>query len=172
MASRKRSASSEDEDRPATPEDGVIEIPPPPPMLRPPRPHPPGLVTPHRKGDDLEQTITATMLPPSRELFPANGAVATITPLRKDGGKKPPAKRRLIFGKSVVEIEIKASVKQVYQIVKRRTGAIGGNASAGPIYGELTIGSMQKVINLVSHIVRLHRAQLSAASLFFFLTKL
>jgi hypothetical protein len=50
-----------------------------------------------------------------------------------------------------VEIEVKASVKQVYQIVKKRTGAIGGNASAGPIYGELTIGSMQKVINLVSH---------------------
>jgi hypothetical protein len=110
------------------------------------------MVTPHRKDGALEQRTTAamTVLPPSRELFPTHGAVAaTITPLRKDNGQKPQAKRRLIFGKSVVEIEVKASVKQVYQIVKKRTGAIGGNASAGPIYGELTVGSMQRMVNLV-----------------------
>lgn len=34
----------------------------------------------------------------------------------------------------------------MYSIVKKRTGALGGGASGGPIYGELTQNSMQKVI--------------------------
>ena len=65
----------------------------------------------------------------------------TITP--------SPSKRKLLFGRSVVEIEVKDTVKQVYSIVKKLTGSIGGNGSFGPIYGELTMGSMQKMINLM-----------------------
>jgi hypothetical protein len=34
-------------------------------------------------------------------------------------------------------------------VVKRLTGSIGGNASGGAIYGELTMGSMQKVIRIM-----------------------
>jgi len=41
------------------------------------------------------------------------------------------------------------NVKKVYAIVRKFTGSIGGNASMGPIYGELTMWSMQKVINLM-----------------------
>ena len=62
----------------------------------------------------------------------------------------PSAKRRLIFGKLVDQIECTPNVKKVYRIVGKLTGSIGGNGYSGPIYGELTMGSMQKMINLMT----------------------
>jgi hypothetical protein len=58
-----------------------------------------------------------------------------------------PAKRKLLFGRLVTEVIVQENVRKVYSIVRKLTGSIGGNGSCGPIYGELTIGSMQKVIN-------------------------
>lgn len=43
-------------------------------------------------------------------------------------------------------------VKQLYRIIKKHTGEIGGNGSGGPIYGELTEGWMQKCADyLIKH---------------------
>lgn len=39
------------------------------------------------------------------------------------------------------------AVQEVYSIVHRATGEVGGNGSGGPCYGELTVGMMQKVAN-------------------------
>ena len=45
-----------------------------------------------------------------------------------------------------------ATVKKVYKIVNKVTGKVGGNGNGGPIYGELTIGNMQKVADyLIKH---------------------
>ena len=74
---------------------------------------------------------------------------ATITPAKEDTAPKTPAKRRLIFGREVDEIVSRESTKRVYKLVKKLTGSIGGNGSCGPIYGELTMGSMQKMVNLM-----------------------
>ena len=41
------------------------------------------------------------------------------------------------------------NVQRVYKIVQRHTGSIGGNGHGGAIYGELTIGSMQKMTDLM-----------------------
>ena len=57
------------------------------------------------------------------------------------------AKKRLPF--SNPQIETQKNVKDTYTIVRRLTGSIGGNGSSGAIYGELTMGSMQKMINLM-----------------------
>jgi hypothetical protein len=38
-------------------------------------------------------------------------------------------------------------VKNVYRFIQQATGSLGGNGSGGPIYGELTVGSMQSIIN-------------------------
>ena len=38
-------------------------------------------------------------------------------------------------------------MKLLYRIIKKHTGAIGGNGSGGPIYGELTEGWMHKAID-------------------------
>jgi hypothetical protein len=37
----------------------------------------------------------------------------------------------------------------MYKHIKQKTGGLGGNSSSGAIYGELTKGSMQKVVNLM-----------------------
>ncbi|GKY94170.1 hypothetical protein MPSEU_000383000 [Mayamaea pseudoterrestris] len=63
-----------------------------------------------------------------------------------------PTKRKLLFGRIVDEVTVRENVRQVYSIVRKLTGSIGGNGSSGPIYGELTMGSMQKVINaMIEH---------------------
>jgi Histone methylation protein DOT1 len=60
----------------------------------------------------------------------------------------PSAKRRLVFGRYVdAKATIPTQVTRVYKIVHKLTGSIGGNGYSGPIYGELTCHSMQKVIN-------------------------
>lgn len=87
-----------------------------------------------------ETTTTRVAVTPSRTITTID-STTTITP--------SPTKRKLIFGRSVLEVELKDNVKQVYRIVKKLTGSIGGNGSFGPIYGELTMGSMQKMINLM-----------------------
>lgn len=58
---------------------------------------------------------------------------------------------KLIFGRSspgsVVNVDSK--VEKVYKIVKKATGSLGGNGCNGPIYGELTMHSMQKIVNIL-----------------------
>ena len=59
------------------------------------------------------------------------------------------AKKKLPFGSTKEPITIPPNVQAVYSIIQKYTGSIGGNGSGGPIYGELTAGSMQKMINLM-----------------------
>lgn len=68
---------------------------------------------------------------------------------RHGSGHTPKAKRKLIFGRQVSPIQVHVNVENVYNIVKKHTGSLGGNAIGGAIYGELTMGSMQKMINLM-----------------------
>jgi len=46
-------------------------------------------------------------------------------------------------------IKVNARVDKAYSIVRNCTGTLGGNGTTGAIYGELTMGSMQRVINLM-----------------------
>ena len=46
-------------------------------------------------------------------------------------------------------IKVPKNVRRVYEIVNKHTGSIGGNGHGGAIYGELTVGSMQKMTNLM-----------------------
>lgn len=127
----------------------------------------PPLVTPSttaasRRDNDAEDTPTSTSRA-RRALFSptksaVEGSLSLVTPQsskRKPEEKEiddvvaPPSKRRLIFGKEVALITCQPNVERVYKIVKRLTGSIGGNGYVGPIYGELTMGSMQKMINLM-----------------------
>jgi len=45
--------------------------------------------------------------------------------------------------------KVAKNVRKVYTIVNKMSGSLGGNGAGGAIYGELTIGSMQKMINLM-----------------------
>ena len=46
-------------------------------------------------------------------------------------------------------ISINSRVEKVYKMIRAATGTLGGNGTTGAIYGELTMGSMQKVLNLM-----------------------
>jgi len=70
--------------------------------------------------------------------------LSSPVPTKQEESKKGP------FGlSSGSRIEIAPHVKSVYRTINRFTGSIGGNGSGGAIYGELSIGSMQKVVNLL-----------------------
>ena len=104
------------------------------------------------RGDDTDKASSANahVSPARRSLFttpPTSEPSAHITPDRE--GDASSAKRRLLFGREVAPIHVQENVRKVYKIVRRLTGSLGGNASSGPIYGELTMGSMQKMINLM-----------------------
>jgi hypothetical protein len=71
----------------------------------------------------------------------------TIVVVQKQN--QPSAKRRLLFGRHLQLLECPANVEAVYKIVRKFTGNMGGNGYSGPIYGELTMYSMQKMINLM-----------------------
>mmetsp|Transcript_15582 Transcript_15582/g.28320 ORF Transcript_15582/g.28320 Transcript_15582/m.28320 type:complete len:433 (-) Transcript_15582:221-1519(-) len=65
---------------------------------------------------------------------------------------KVTARRRLAFGREVSSesiVVIQPNVHKVYRAVRCLTGSIGGNGSGGAIYGELTVGSMQKMVDLM-----------------------
>lgn len=53
------------------------------------------------------------------------------------------------FGSTKLPITIPPNVQAVYSIIQKYTGAVGGNGNGGSMYGELTAGSMQKMINLM-----------------------
>jgi len=61
----------------------------------------------------------------------------------------PKAKRRLAFGRVIVETPCQKNVQEIYRIINKLTGSVGGNGSFGAIYGELTVGSMQKMVDLM-----------------------
>jgi Histone methylation protein DOT1 len=115
-----------------------------------------GSTTPSRNDARLA-TMRETPHAQPRVLFSSTALPAVVTPARgtvaetksTTGEPDPPAKRRLLFGRVVNEITIQENVRLCYGIVKKLTGSIGGNASGGPIYGELTIGSMQKVVRIM-----------------------
>ena len=59
------------------------------------------------------------------------------------------SKKKLPFGGNSKSVEIPKHVRSVYHIVHKHTGSVGGNGHGGAIYGELTVGSMQKMVNLM-----------------------
>jgi hypothetical protein len=103
--------------------------------------------------------VTVTTIGERDSTTPARSA-ALVTPDRgiNDEERKqaePPTKRRLVFGRVVDEITVPENVRRCYRVFQKLTGSIGGNASGGAIYGELTMGSMQKVIRIMKEVTGL-----------------
>lgn len=83
-----------------------------------------------------------------------NANRALVSSLAKANDEKkvndpPKAKRRLAFGRVIVETPCQKNVQDIYKIISKLTGSVGGNGSFGAIYGELTVGSMQKMVDLM-----------------------
>jgi hypothetical protein len=103
----------------------------------------------------------------SQQVVPVTPSPQDLTSRARDNlrhhgsGHTPNAKRKLLFGRHVSQIHCPANVENIYNIVKKHTGSLGGNAIGGAIYGELTMGSMQKMVNLMKQ-----HTNLSANSVF------
>lgn len=74
-------------------------------------------------------------------------------------GKATPldAEREKDVAKRFVELE----VSEVYRTIRKQTGALGGNAAGGAIYGEITQASFQRIVDFLKD-----KCELSASSLF------
>ena len=85
-------------------------------------------------------------MPPLREVSSED---ATTSPESSptDIGKTNEAKN--FSTKSNTSYTILPKTRKVYHTVNKMTGSLGGNGHGGAIYGELTIGSMQKMIELM-----------------------
>jgi len=57
-------------------------------------------------------------------------------------------KKKFLFG-GKAPYAVPTDIPRLYNIVSKTTGCIGGNSYGGPIYGEITQGSMQKLIQLM-----------------------
>ena len=58
-------------------------------------------------------------------------------------------KQQKVFGRFMDVVQCPRNVDIVYKIIHKRTGEMWGSGYEGPIYGELTQNSMQKMINLM-----------------------
>jgi hypothetical protein len=78
-----------------------------------------------------------------------------ITSESKTLGASSQQKPRKMFGRDVLDaprspgMKIPPRVTEVYRLIKKSTGALGGNGYDGAIYGELTMHSMQRVVNFM-----------------------
>lgn len=100
----------------------------------------------HNDDEKVEQVVpltpgtTTTLTDTSRHI---------VTPSdTKQPQQHKAARRRLAFGRSET-IDICDNVRLTHKLIRKTTGSIGGNGSFGAIYGELTMGSMQKMVNLM-----------------------
>jgi len=104
------------------------------PMVTTPKKSP--LKSPKRPGSKKEVSTS--------EITPTRG-VSSLA-LSEKARSVTPKKLRCAFGNV---IQCNAKVEKAYSLIQKHTGTIGGNGCTGAIYGELTMGSMQKVLNLM-----------------------
>lgn len=45
--------------------------------------------------------------------------------------------------------EVSKDVQKLYQVIQKYSGAVGGYGHNGPVYGEITMGTLQKVLNFL-----------------------
>lgn len=99
--------------------------------------------------DEDKRKVRRTLFPDQetqRQEAPVTVPVSTSIEAAKPVS---PTRRKLFFGNLCDITPVQDNVREIYAIVRKLTGSIGGNASHGPIYGELTMTSMQKMVNLM-----------------------
>jgi len=98
---------------------------------------------------DIEKSARRALVMPVSPL-PPSSPTAPVTSSSESEGDTDSTPTKSSFGHKTSDIiHIQENTRQVYKLIHRQTGAIGGNGSFGAIYGELTIGSMQKMVDLM-----------------------
>lgn len=105
----------------------------------------PSLITPSKAREEQRSSRTSSS---RRQLkVETDGAVSDDSDSNVNDVVKSPTRR--IFGRDTEIASVQSNTRQVYNLVKQLTGSIGGNGHGGAIYGELTTGSMQKMVDLM-----------------------
>lgn len=99
-------------------------------------------------NDDEKEDESVVPLTPGTTTSFTETSRHIVTPSDTKPQQHAAARRRLAFGKSET-IDICENVRLTHKLIRKTTGSIGGNGSFGAIYGELTVGSMQKMVNLM-----------------------
>lgn len=110
-----------------------------------------GRITPVRKSALTPSTPDTYGKQSPRPVLLPSGKVVSDTPrkikLIEEMGMSP---KKGAFGRDpAASVSIPARVDKVYKLIRKMTGTIGGNGTTGAIYGELTMGSMQKIVHLM-----------------------
>lgn len=104
-----------------------------------------------RRNYEVPATVTPTMSP-SSSFEEEDEASNNSDDDAKNARQKLNTKvvKKLCFGHNIsCESTVLDKTRNVYKVVNKMTGSIGGNGHGGAIYGELTVGSMQKMIDLM-----------------------
>ena len=109
---------------------------------------PSGIANVYVLDERLQRDLNARRLILSSPVAAAASLVEDEDQEVEESHEEPKAKKRLIFGRNVVDTPCQPNVQEVYKLISRLTGSVGGNGSFGAIYGELTMGSMQKMVDL------------------------
>jgi len=104
--------------------------------------------TVQKRRNDTASARRSLKLPPLQEVptLAENIKWDNDSTSKKENLDKP---KKIIGSELDVQGKILQSTKNVYQKVQKMTGKIGGNGHGGAIYGELTMGSMQKMVELM-----------------------
>jgi hypothetical protein len=115
----------------------------------------PALLTPHPSTPQKQRTQ------PQDPTLSASKSLARLN-LFPDSEREKAASAPLKTAMTPTSLfTINPAVRKAYKIVQKATGALGGNGATGAIYGELTMHSMQKVINYM-----IENCELTSASRF------
>jgi len=114
------------------------------------------LATPEKKRkttevDESSPTLKAIVITPSpkkKGLFKLNKPDDVLEQESSESSSQSNNTQHMFkFHSSSVLIQ--ENTKKAYALIQKMTGKIGGNAHGGAIYGELTIGSMQRLVDLM-----------------------
>lgn len=105
-----------------------------------------------RKSVVVTPTETPDVVEEAEEVHEIKEVKSTARRKLATSPKKEAMSKKTYFGRDADEKKpdiILDKTRKVYKIVNKMTGSIGGNGHGGAIYGELTIGSMQKMVELM-----------------------
>eukprot|EP00814_Leptocylindrus_danicus_P017398 CAMPEP_0116034956 /NCGR_PEP_ID=MMETSP0321-20121206/20007_1 /TAXON_ID=163516 /ORGANISM="Leptocylindrus danicus var. danicus, Strain B650" /LENGTH=362 /DNA_ID=CAMNT_0003511549 /DNA_START=18 /DNA_END=1106 /DNA_ORIENTATION=- len=106
---------------------------------------------------ELLETPRKKRLSSARIVTPSRSRSVTSIQ-RQDSSEEVPSFSLGCFGKHNYQNEVPENVKKVYKIINAKTGRIGGNGHGGAIYGELTMHSMQKMVELMKQYTNFNKS--------------
>ena len=111
-------------------------------------------VPPNKIEEKLEVDLSLELFTPQKEATVKGNSIRAdligeVLPLDLDGTPTPVNKSSPAAAVAQSVTTIHPRVDKIYKIVRKMTGALGGNGYNGAIYGELTMHSMQKIVDVL-----------------------